>query len=113
MFVVCGEALMDVFSTGATPTGVALDARIGGSPLNVAIGLSRLAQPVCFLGGVSRGFLGERLMEALVAEQVDTRAVWRSDAPTTLGLVGLNAAGVASYAFYGHGGADREVPPEA
>ena len=33
----------------------------------------------------------ERLMNALADEQVDTRAVWRSDAPTTLGLVGLNA----------------------
>jgi fructokinase len=29
------------------------------------------------------------------------------DAPTTLGLVGLNASGSASYAFYGHGCADR------
>ena len=45
MFVVCGEALMDVFSTGATPTGVGMDARIGGSPFNVAVGLARLAQP--------------------------------------------------------------------
>lgn len=113
MFVVCGEALMDVFSTGTTPTGVALDARVGGSPFNVALGLARLAQPVAFLGGVSRGFLGERLMNALADEQVDTRAVWRSDAPTTLGLVGLNAAGVASYAFYGEGAADRLVPPQA
>lgn len=113
MFVVCGEALMDVFSTGTTPTGVALDARVGGSPFNVAVGLARLAQPVAFLGGVSRGFLGERLMSALASEQVDTRAVWRSDAPTTLGLVGLNAAGVPSYAFYGEGAADRLVPPQA
>jgi len=113
MFVVCGEALMDVFSTGATPTGVSLDARVGGSPLNVAVGLARLAQPVVFLGGVSRGFLGERLMKALTDEGVDTRAVWRSDAPTTLGLVGLNAAGVPSYAFYGDGAADRLVPAQA
>lgn len=113
MFVVCGEALMDVFSTGTTPTGVALDARVGGSPFNVALGLARLAQPVAFLGGVSRGFLGERLMHALTDEHVDTRAVWRSDAPTTLGLVGLNAAGVPSYAFYGEGAADRLLPPQA
>jgi fructokinase len=113
MFVVCGEALMDVFSTGTTPTGVSLDARVGGSPLNVAVGLARLAQPAVFLGGVSRGFLGERLMAALTEEGVDTRAVWRSDAPTTLGLVGLNAAGVPSYAFYGEGAADRLVPAEA
>jgi len=61
MFVVCGEALMDVFAHGETPGGLALDARIGGSPFNVALGLARLAQPVCFFGGMSRGFVGERL----------------------------------------------------
>jgi len=33
MIVVSGEALMDVFAAGETPTGVMLDARIGGSPL--------------------------------------------------------------------------------
>ena len=50
MFMVCGEALMDVFAHGDTPGGVSLDARIGGSPLNVAIGLARLGQPVDFQG---------------------------------------------------------------
>lgn len=113
MFVVCGEALMDVFSTGPTPTGVGMDARIGGSPFNVAVGLARLEQPVAFFGGVSSGFLGERLVAAMQAERVDTRALHVSAAPTTLGLVGLDAAGVPSYAFYGHGAADREVPREA
>ena len=37
---------MDVFGGADSAQGVALDARIGGSPLNVAIGLARLAQPV-------------------------------------------------------------------
>ncbi len=41
MFVVCGEALMDVFAAGDTATGLAMDARIGGSPFNVALGLAR------------------------------------------------------------------------
>ena len=109
MIVVCGEALMDVFATGDTNTGVALDARIGGSPLNVAIGLARLAQPVSYFGAVGRGFLGERLMQALIAEGVDTSAVVRVAASTTLGLVGLDAQGVADYAFYGIGGADRQL----
>jgi fructokinase len=121
MFVVCGEALMDVFAAGNTPTGMALDARIGGSPFNVAVGLARMGQPVGFLGGVSLGFLGERLLQALVLEGVDTRCVQRLDAPTTLSLVGLDARGVPSYAFYGEGAADRllplaalqAVPPEA
>ena len=109
MFMVCGEALMDVFAQGETNTGTTLDARIGGSPFNVALGLARLAQPVGFFGAVSTGFLGERLMRALAAEGVDTRAVARTPAPTTLSLVGLDAQGVPSYAFYGAGGAERQL----
>ena len=65
MFVVCGEALFDVFAAGDPPSGLALDGRIGGSPFNVALGLARLAQPVAFFGGISHGFLGARLMRAL------------------------------------------------
>jgi fructokinase len=110
MFVVCGEALMDVFAVGDTPTGLSLDARVGGSPFNVAIGLARLNQRVGFFGSLSRGFLGERLARALAEEGVDTSISPRSDAPTTLGLVGLDAQGVPSYAFYGEGCADRELP---
>jgi len=113
MFMVCGEALMDVFAVGDTPSGVALDARIGGSPFNAAVGLARLAQPVAFFAAISSGFLGERLMRALAAEGVDTAAVQRPDAPTTLGLVGLDARGVPSYSFYGSGAADRELRADA
>jgi fructokinase len=112
MIVVCGEALMDVFAERETPTGVALDARIGGSPLNVAIGLARLGQRTRFLGALSRGFLGERIRRALDAEAVDLSYTRMLDAPTTLGLVGLDASGSASYAFYGHGGADRLLRAE-
>ena len=107
MIVVCGEALFDVFAVEDTPTGMTLDARVGGSPFNVAVGLARLAQPVCLLTQISRGFLGERLIRALNAEGVNTAAVQRSDAPTTLSLVGLDARGVPSYSFYGDGCADR------
>ncbi|HSI58001.1 MAG TPA: carbohydrate kinase [Ideonella sp.] len=113
MFVICGEALFDVFATGDTPTGMTLDARIGGSPYNVALGLARLGQPSAFMGGVSRGFLGERLMRSLRDENVSTACVQLLDAPTTISLVGLNAAGVASYSFYGHGCADRLLPRAA
>lgn len=111
--LVCGEALMDVFAVADTATGVTLDARFGGSPFNVAVGLARLRQPVALFAALSSGFLGERLRRALVAEGVDVAAVPTVDAPTTLGLVGLDAAGVPSYAFYGHGGADRRLHPGA
>jgi fructokinase len=109
VIVVCGEALMDVFAAGETATGLMLDARVGGSPFNVAVGLARLAQPVTFLSAVSTGFLGDRLMSALHAEGVNTTAVARPAAPTTLSLVGLDAKGVPAYSFYGHGAADRQL----
>jgi fructokinase len=113
MFVVCGEALMDVFAAGETPTGMALDARIGGSPFNVALGLARMGQPVSFFGAVSSGFLGQRLLRALQVEGIDTTCASQVDAPTTLSLVGLDSRGVPSYSFYGDGGADRMLPMSA
>lgn len=113
MFIVCGEALMDVFAAGHTASGLMLDARIGGSPFNVAIGIARLGQPVSFLGALSNGFLGDRLLEALDVEGVDTGCIERVDAPATLGLVGVDATGQPSYAFYGAGGADRQLSQAA
>ena len=107
MILVCGEALLDVFAAEPTRNGLMLQANVGGSPFNVAVGLARMGQPVSFLGAVSRGFAGERLMQALVAEGVDTGTAARVDAPTTLSLVGLDASGVPSYSFYGDGCADR------
>ena len=108
--LVCGESLMDVFAEGDTPTGVSLAARMGGSPFNVAVGLARMAQSVAFLGAVSRDSLGERLMRALTAEGVDTKLLVRTDAPTTLSVVGVDPTGVPTYAFYGDEGADRQLP---
>jgi fructokinase len=112
MFVVCGEALMDVFAEGRSPTGMPLDARMGGSPFNAAIGLARLGQPAGFFGPVSHDFLGERLMQGLRDEGVDVGITPRTGAPTTLSLVGTDAQGVPAYSFYGHGAADRQLTPE-
>ena len=113
MIVVSGEALMDVFAVDNTATGVRLDARIGGSPFNVAMGLARLAQPVAFFGALSQGFLGDRLMQALRDEGIHTGCTVRLDAPTTLSLVGLDAHGIPSYDFYGDSAADRRLPLDA
>ena len=112
MLIVCGEALYDMFAQHDTPAGIAFDGRIGGSPYNVAMGLARLGQPVGFLGGIGTGFAGERLLRSLADEGIDTACVARIDAPTTLSLVGLDAQGVPSYAFYGHGAADRLLRSE-
>jgi fructokinase len=77
------------------------------------MGLRRLGQPAAFLGGVSRGFLGERLLRALEAEGIRHDCLQLQDAPTTLSLVGLNSSGVANYSFYGAGCADRLAEPAA
>ena len=113
MFVVCGEALMDAFVNSCTPTGLAVDARVGGSPFNVAIGLARLGQPVAFFGGLSTDFLGDRLFQARAAEGIDLSALHRTAAHTTVSWVGVDARGVPSYTFHGERGADRDVPPAA
>lgn len=110
MYVVCGEALFDVFTGDERRDGgLTLDARAGGSPFNVAIGLARLGAPVGFLGGLSRDYLGERLAARLAAEGVDTHYLVRSVRPTTLSLIGKTAEGTPAYTFYGAGAADRSL----
>ena len=108
-FLVCGEALMDVFPAEDTPRGVTLDARVGGSPFNVAVGLARMSQSVALLAGVSRDTLGERLMRELEYEGVATSCVVRTAAPTTLSVIDVDTRRSPTYAFHGEGGADRQV----
>lgn len=110
MILVCGEALFDVFLTGDNPRGdVSLDARPGGSPFNVAVGLARLGCATGFFGGLSRDMFGARLSNILMREKVDVSRCPVSDAPTTLAFVELGADGAARYAFRGEGAADRQI----
>ena len=112
MFLVCGEALFDIFVDGSiaeSETRVPFDGVAGGSPFNVAIGLTRMGQNTGLLTGVSDDFLGQRLMAILKREQVDTRFIINKDAPTTLSFIQKDSEGVPDYAFYGTGGADRSV----
>ena len=109
--LVCGEALMDVFPGATTPDGLTLEARVGGSPFNVALGLARMAQPVAFMGSISRDPFGERLLAALAEENVDVHAVQRTSAATTLSIVGVAGHGAPAYAFHGAKGADRQLGP--
>jgi fructokinase len=100
---------MDVFPGATTPTGVTLEARVGGSPFNVALGLARMGQPVAFMGCISRDPFGDRLLAALIEEGVDVRAVQRTNAATTLSIVAVAGHGSPSYAFHGAAGADRQL----
>lgn len=110
-FLVCGEALYDVFVGEATANGFALDARIGGSAFNVALGLARMGRPVGLLTGMATDALGDRLAEVLRQEGVDLRFLRRKPLRTTLALVAVGEDGGARYSFYGEGAADRAVTP--
>ncbi len=109
MFLSCGEALFDLFPSAETNTGFIFDARIGGSPFNVAVGLSRLGREAALFTGLSTDPLGRRLERTLQEEGVETAYLVSKRNPTTLALVGLEPNGVPRYSFYGRGAADGSV----
>ena len=72
MYLVCGEALFDVFTgPGASGNRLNLEAVAGGSPYNVAVGLARLDVKAALLGGLSNDHFGQRLLGLLQKEGVD------------------------------------------
>src|SRR6266545_3416321 len=103
MIVICGEALIDLVPTR---TGDAYEARPGGGPLNVAVGLGRLGVDVALLARLAADRLGRVLREHLRASRVGLDLIVPSAAPTTLAVLGLDPAGVAAYDFYIDGCAD-------
>ena len=110
MLACLGELLIDFLpQRGMAPMG--FRAYPGGAPLNVAVGLARLGQPVGFLGKVSTDAFGRALRRHLVSEGVDTRFLLDSDAPTALAFVAM-VDGEPSFAFYGEAAADTLVRAE-
>jgi fructokinase len=110
MILVSGDALYDLF-LGAEdgPAALTFDARAGGSPLNVAIGLARMGAQPGFFTAFSRDLLGTRLRQVLAAEGVDTRYALTTDRLTTVSLVGLDPEGVPAYAFHSAECADTGI----
>ncbi|QDG76745.1 carbohydrate kinase [Labrenzia sp. PHM005] len=109
MFLVCGEALFDLFGSDTGKDSLNFDARIGGSPLNVAMGLARMGEDTAFFGGISKDALGEKLAQKLKDEGISDRYVLRTDHLTTLSLVQQSPDGQPAYTFYGVNAADRMV----
>jgi fructokinase len=108
VIVVAGEVLVDLV---VRADGV-VDARLGGGPYNTARTLARLGAPTTFFGGLADDRFGRLLRGALETEGVAIGVPAPSAAPTTLALVDLDQAGVASYALYlaGTAAADLDYP---
>ncbi|GAA2783513.1 carbohydrate kinase [Saccharopolyspora taberi] len=111
MIVTGGEALVDLVPDRSTADGELgpLHPLLGGGPYNVAVSLGRLGVPVGFFARMSTDQFGDKLYERLVASNVDTSLVQRSDHPTTLAVVGLAEDGSARYSFHTEGTAVRFV----
>lgn len=110
MILCCGEALIDFIPT---PDGKAYQPCPGGSILNIAVGLGRMAVPVGFLSRLSTDLFGDLLAKHLTTNAVDLQYCPRVDGQTTLAFVSLNEgeAQEPQYAFYAHGAVDREMTP--
>jgi fructokinase len=109
MYLVCGEALFDVFMENKQLDSIQMNARVGGSPFNVAIGLARMGQPAALLTGVSTDVLGNQLVTMLESESVSTDYLLRSGRRTTLSLINVKDDGQPEYVFYGLGSADCSI----
>jgi fructokinase len=106
MLLSCGDALIDFLPVKAADGRDALAPAVGGSCLNIAVGIARLGAPAGFVGGISTDLFGRMIAEHAQASQVDLRYAARSSRPTTLALVRV-VDGEPQYAFYDEGTAGR------
>lgn len=102
MLTVLGEAIVDLVAEGDRR----YVAHPGGSPLNVAVGLGRLGQPVSLAARLSGDAFGVLFREHLAGAGVDPRHLVAAAEPSTLAVATVDAAGVATYDFWTEGTAD-------
>lgn len=100
--VVCGEALIDLVGNRTDQ----FTAHPGGSPTNVAVGLSRLEIPTTLLARLAGDSFGRTLRDHLEANDVDLTAVAAASENTTLAVATVGSDGGAQYDFYVQGTAD-------
>lgn len=99
MLIACGDALIDFVPTRNAGGREAVMPAVGGSCLNVAIGLARLGAPTGFVGGISNDMFGRMIADHAAASNVELGLATRSDHQTTLAFVRI-VAGESHYAFY-------------
>lgn len=113
MFLSCGDSLFDMFSgPSGDPYGIALDGHVGGSPLNVALGLARMGNHSRFFTRVSTDMFGRRLSAFMADNRIDAGHCVETAQHTTLAVIGLKKDASADYAFYIEGTADRSMKTE-
>jgi fructokinase len=119
--IICGGEILYDFISTSRGTGLAgaveFTKKPGGSPFNIAIGLSRLGMDVSFLVKIGDDEFGAALRNFLIAEGVDISYVVNGAGHnTTLAMAAVDSAGKAEYRFYRDNSADislsvDELPP--
>src|SRR5882724_8890517 len=99
MLLSCGDALVDFLPVKAMDGRDAIVPVVGGSCLNIAVGIARLGAPAGFVGGISTDLFGRMIADHASASQVDLRYATRSAHQTTLAFV-RHVGGEPQYAFY-------------
>jgi fructokinase len=103
MVTVIGEAIIDLIPAAGARAYTACP---GGSPFNVAVGLSRLGLDTALMARLGDTAFGRLLREQAAAEGIDLSAAPQPAEPASVAVVSLNAAAQASYDFYLDGTAD-------
>jgi fructokinase len=99
MLLSCGDALIDFLPVKSVDGRDALAPVVGGSCLNIAVGMARLGVEAGFVGGVSTDLFGRMIAAHATASEVALQYATRSDHQTTLAFV-RSVAGEPQYAFY-------------
>jgi fructokinase len=95
----CGDALIDFVPVAGADGRDAVRPAVGGSCLNIAVGIARLGAACGFAGGISTDMYGRMIADHAAASGVDLRHAARSEHQTTLAFVRI-VAGESQYAFY-------------
>jgi len=106
MLLSCGDALVDFLPVTSTDGRDAIVPVVGGSCLNIAVGIARLGALAGFVGGISTDLFGRMIADHASVSEVELRYATRSDHQTTLAFV-RTVAGEPHYAFYDEATASR------
>ncbi|APX04428.1 carbohydrate kinase family protein [Arthrobacter sp. QXT-31] len=93
MLTVIGEGLVDVVQRSS-----GIEAHVGGSPLNVAVGLARLGHPVQFIGRYGRDAYGDAVAAHLRSSSV-MLPLAPDGLPTSVATALVDDDGAATYTF--------------
>jgi len=99
MLLSCGDALIDFLPVQSAGGRDAMAPVVGGSCLNIAVGMARLGVAAGFVGGISTDLFGRMIADHATTSAVDLQYATRSAHQSTLAFV-RSVAGEPQYAFY-------------